>query len=501
MKEQLNINGLSELRAEHYAVLFKISEMLNAVDYQETLIAEALDLAIEVSHAERGLFARFEKEQENFTIIAARNFEHHDIRDLSEFSSGILKRIVSEKQPFLFHDVRSDPNVSQFKSLQIHNITSVIGVPILMDETVWGAIVVDSRQNRAAFTDDTLRFLSFFSNLLSLSLTKIESFESLRDENDMLRNKLEATHAIPNMVGESPAMRQVAHLIHRVAKTDATVLLLGESGTGKDLAARAVHDLSKRMDKPYLAQFCGSIPDTLLESELFGYKRGAFTGATADKKGLFEVASGGTFFLDEIAEISMALQAKLLRVLQNREIIRLGDTAVKKIDLRIITATNKNLKELVAKEKFRQDLFYRLNVFPITIPPLRERRSDVALLTKHFIAKHSGKPFQLSPTALVKLENYSWPGNVRQLENVLQRAFILCDGDKIQAEHIMFEEEDNPASFKGGLKDFEILLLKQRLKEFNDNRTQTAKSLGVSVRWIQLKLKEIEEQEGQDALE
>src|SRR4030067_3442102 len=213
MKEQLNINGLAELRAEHYAVLFKISEMLNAVDYQETLIAEALDLAIEVSHAERGLFARFEKEQENFTIIAARNFEHHDIRDLSEFSSGILKRIVSEKQPFLYHDVRSDPNVSQFKSLQIHNITSVIGVPILMDETVWGAIVVDSRQNRAAFNDDNCRFLSFFSNLLSLSLTKIESVESLLDENDMLRNKLESTHAMPNMVGESPAMRQVAHLI------------------------------------------------------------------------------------------------------------------------------------------------------------------------------------------------------------------------------------------------------------------------------------------------
>src|SRR3990172_8587255 len=438
--------------------------MLNAVDYQETLIAEALDLAIEVSHAERGLFARFEKEQENFTIIAARNFEHHDIRDLSEFSSGILKRIVSEKQPFLFHDVRSDPNVSQFKSLQIHNITSVIGVTILMDETVWGAIVVDSRQNRAAFTDDTLRFLSFFSNLLSLSLTKIESFESLRDENDMLRNKLEATHAIPNMVGESPAMRQVAHLIHRVAKTDATVLLLGESGTGKDLAARAVHDLSKRMDKPYLAQFCGSIPDTLLESELFGYKRGAFTGANSDKKGLFEVANSGTFFLDEIADISIALQAKLLRVLQNKEIIRLGDTQVTTVDVRVIAATNQDLKGLSKEGKFREDLFYRLNVFPIKLPPLRERRSDIPLLTKHFMNKFSKKEIQVSSGALKILEEYHWPGNVRQLENVIHRALILCDSNKLLSEHIVIEEDSEDVNFNGTLKEFEKLLLIKNLK-------------------------------------
>ena len=269
-------------------------------------------------------------------------------------------------------------------------------------------------------------------------------------------------------------------------------LLLGESGTGKDLAAKAIHSLSARKKKPFIAQFCGAIPDTLLESELFGYRKGAFSGAGSDKKGLFEVASGGTFFLDEIADISMALQAKLLRVLQNQEIIRLGDTHVKKVDVRIITATNQNLKDLVAKGQFRQDLYYRLNVFPITIPPLSDRRSDISLLTDFFVKKYTQQHIQIQSLTMKKLENYNWPGNVRQLENVLQRALILLDGNKLKPEHIIFEEDDNSGQFKGSLKDFEKLLLERRLKEFSGNRTLAAKSLGVSVRWVQLKLKEME---------
>ncbi len=190
-------------------------------------------------------------------------------------------------------------------------------------------------------------------------------------------------------------MKNLAALIHKVAKTDATVLLLGDSGTGKEIVARAIHNLSSRLNKPYLAQFCGSIPDTLLESELFGYKRGAFTGANSDKKGLFEVANNGTFFLDEIADISVALQAKLLRVLQNKEIIRLGDTQVIKVDVRVITATNKDLKELDQLQgKFREDLFYRLNVFPIKLPPLRERRGDIPLLTSILLKNSLTKIFR-----------------------------------------------------------------------------------------------------------
>ena len=277
-----------------------------------------------------------------------------------------------------------------------------------------------------------------------------------------------------------------------MAKTDATVLILGESGTGKDLVARAIHELSLRRGNPFLAQFCGSIPDNLLESELFGYKKGAFTGANSDKKGLLEVADAGTFFLDEIADISNPLQAKLLRVLENKEIIPLGDTQVRKINVRVIAATNKELKNMVKEDKFREDLYYRLNVFPIKVPPLRDRGSDIVLLANHFINGISDQKILLTAEAVKKMNNYNWPGNVRQLNNVIQRAVILADDDKISAEHIIWDDEGSDVNLDGTLKEVEIKLLADRLKRYDGNRTLAAKSLGVSVRWVQLKIKEFE---------
>jgi len=491
-KVKPEIEQVKTISREQYDILYHISQRLNSVAYQETLIEETLDLIIQVINAERGLFAKFDANTSQFLIIAARNLQKENIQDLSTFSSGILQQVISSKKPCLYHDVQSDPKLSQFDSVQIHNIKSVLGVPIIRDENVWGVIFADSRINRKEFTEENLIFLDFVSNLVSLALEKISDIEKLKDENLLLRNQLQSFQSIPDMIGESPAMKNLVSLIHKVAGTDATVLLLGESGTGKELIAQAIHNLSSRRDKPYLAQFCGSIPDTLLESELFGYKKGAFTGATSDKKGLFEVAEQGTFFLDEIADISSALQAKLLRVLQNREIIRLGDTQTIKVDVRIIAATNQDLKELVGEGKFREDLYYRLNVFPIIIPPLRERKGDISILAHHFTKKFSNDNVKLLPDTVKKLESHYWPGNVRQLQNVLQRALILCDESELAPEHIVIEEGQNLVNFKGTLEDFQMQLLNKRLKQFDDNRTLTAKSLGVSVRWVQMKLKEIE---------
>jgi len=451
-----------------------------------------LDIVIDAINAERGLFVKYNESSGDYSIISARNIEQKSINDLSKFSSGIIQRVISEKEACIYHDVQSDPSLSQFESVQIHRIKSVIGVPIFYKDNIWGVILADSQINRKEFSDENLVFLKFFANLVSLALEKILQFEQLQDENLLLRNQLDTVQPIPEMIGESPVMKQLTNLIKKVALTDATVLVLGESGTGKDISAKAIHQLSPRKDKPFLAQFCGSIPDSLLESELFGYKKGAFTGANNDKKGLFEVANHGTFFLDEIADISMALQAKLLRVIQNQEIIRLGDTAVRKVDVRLIAATNKDLKKLVQDDKFREDLFYRLNVFPIMMPPLRDRKSDISLLTDHFIKKHNKKKLIISSKVLKKLESFSWPGNVRQLENIIQRALILCGVEKLIPEHIILEEDNESLEdFEGTLKDFEKFLLMKRLEKFNENRTLTAKSLGVSVRWIQLKLKEI----------
>jgi Nif-specific regulatory protein len=489
------IKKIKSITREQFELLYNISRRLNSLEYEEGLIEETLDLVINVVNAERGLFAKYDSSKKDFEIIAARNLKKESIQDLSSFSSGILQKVVENKKPFLYHDVQSDPALSQFDSVQIHKIKSVLGVPIIKDGNVWGVILVDSQINRKEFTEENLIFLDFFSNLVSLALDKILNLQKLEKENLYLKNQLQSTQKIPEIIGESPAIKKLFQLIHKVAATDATVLISGESGTGKELVARSIHNLSQRKDKPYIAQFCGSIPDTLLESELFGYKKGAFTGATSDKKGLFEVADGGTFFLDEIADISPALQAKLLRVLQNKEIIRLGDTKPIKIDVRIIAATNKDLKQLVQENKFREDLFYRLNVFPIEIPPLRERRSDIPILVRHFIKKYSDREISITPQALKKLESFYWPGNVRQLENVIQRALILCDSNQLTPDHIIIEEEDSLLDFKGTLDDFEKLLLLKRLKEYDGNRTQTAKSLGVSVRWVQMKLKEINSNE------
>lgn len=494
IKDKENIEQIRLISKEQLDTLYKISKTLNSAVFESALINDTLDLVVKVINAERGLVVKYDEANNKFTIVAARNYQQENINDISVFSSGILQKVIEKKSPCLYHDVQSDPNVSQFKSIQLHNINAIIGVPIIRNDKIWGVVLVDSVVNRKEFTEDNLVFLDFFSNMVSLALDRITQLDELQDENLILKNQIESQKTIPDLIGESPAMKNLAALIHKVAKSDATVLLLGDSGTGKEIVAKAIHNLSNRANKPYLAQFCGSIPDTLLESELFGYKKGAFTGATADKKGLFEVANEGTFFLDEIADISVALQAKLLRVLQNKEIIRLGDTHVIKVDVRVITATNKDLKELANSGKFREDLFYRLNVFPIRLPPLRERRGDIPLLTKHFINKFSNKDIQISYQALKLLEENPWPGNVRQLENVIQRALILCDSNKLQPEHIVIEESsDEEGNFNSTLREYEKLLLKKRLKEFEGNRTLTAKSLGVSVRWVQLKLKEIDE--------
>ncbi|HED06138.1 MAG TPA: GAF domain-containing protein, partial [Ignavibacteria bacterium] len=281
-----DIENLSKIRSidkEQFNTLYKISRVLNSAVYEDSLIEQTLDLIIQVLSAERGLFVRYNKDDNKFSIIAARNVNQENIKDLSQFSSGIIQKVIQKRQPCLYHDVQSDPNISQFQSVQIQNIKSVLGVPIFRESDVWGVVLVDSRLNRKEFTNENLVFLDFFSNLVSLSLDKISRLEELQNENIILKNQLSSVLKIPDLIGESSAMKKLSTLIYKVASTDATVLLLGESGTGKEIIAKAIHNLSKRNNKPYLAQFCGSIPDTLLESELFGYKRGAFTGANTDK--------------------------------------------------------------------------------------------------------------------------------------------------------------------------------------------------------------------------
>ncbi len=331
-------------------------------------------------------------------------------------------------------------------------------------------------------------------------------------ENLILKEELAVRRGAPQLVGEDPALRKVFSSLQRAAATDTTVLLEGESGTGKELFARSLHALSPRADAPFVAINCAAIPETLLETELFGHEKGAFTGAVARKPGKFEMAHRGTLFLDEIGDLPLALQAKILRALEEKRFERVGGTSSVQVDVRLVAATNRGLRAAVAARRFREDLFFRLSVFPITVPPLRERRADIPVLARYFVERFcrdlKKRPLAISPAALEQLETYRWPGNVRELQNCIERAVILADGDTILPRHLnlSFVEEPVPEAasqyadldLSGSLADVtrrvvadvEKLKIEHALKEADGNKGRAAELLQVSYKTLLAKLKE-----------
>lgn len=341
----------------------------------------------------------------------------------------------------------------------------------------------------------------FTSERLLVAVKRALEFVELRDENRRLRAIVQEHGEFENILGSSPALRRVLADLELAAGTDATVLILGESGTGKELAARAIHLNSRRRNGPFVVVNCGAIPENLIESELFGHKKGSFTGATEDRKGKFETASGGTLFLDEVAELPLSTQPRLLRALQEGEVDKIGAQRPVQVDVRVIAATNRELEETVAEGAFRDDLYYRLNVIPLAMPPLRERRQDIPLLVEHFLVKHArrhGRPLpRLEPEALDRLERYEWPGNVRELENVVEQAVVLCRGDTVEVGDLPEEitgdrgpQDVLRIPVGNTLADAERELILETLRKAGGNKTQAAKMLGIGVRTLYRKLEE-----------
>ncbi len=318
-------------------------------------------------------------------------------------------------------------------------------------------------------------------------------------ENVLLRGELKASFGHEVIVGQSKSMKKVEELLGKVGPTDSTVLISGESGTGKELVARAIHRLSTRRDKPFVAVDCGSLVENLFESELFGHVKGSFTGATATKYGRFELANGGTLFFDEIGNISINIQTKLLRVLQEREITKVGSSQVIKVDVRIVAATNKNLQKAVKEGKFREDLFYRLSVVPITLPALRERRDDILLLAHYFLKKYNKKRKKdvraISDQAMKALVEYDWPGNVRELENAIERAVVLAENNVVKPSDLLYYglsvevPPESDAGKPGRLVDVEKEHIAKVLKMFKGHRGKTAGWLGIDRKTLRLKLR------------
>ena len=371
----------------------------------------------------------------------------------------------------------------------------------------------------AAMKEGALDFLAkpIEPDHLLLLVDRAMTHRRVRAENMLLKEELAERRGAPRIIGEDPGLRQVSHQLHRAAQTDATVLLQGESGTGKELFARALHALSPRADGPFVAINCAAIPETLLETELFGHEKGAFTGAVNRKPGRFELAHRGTLFLDEIGDLSFSLQAKILRALEERQFERVGGTQTLHVDVRVVAATHRDLRVRVAERLFREDLYFRLSVFPIRIPPLRERSGDVEILARHFVDRYCRemkKPLlRLSPDAVEVLRGYPWPGNVRELQNCVERAVILCDGDTLHTRNLSLPDRGDSGSssstprddpwtridLSGPLPDVlrrvtaeaERRSISAAVSAAAGDPHRTAEMLGVPVRFVQQKVKEL----------
>jgi transcriptional regulator with GAF, ATPase, and Fis domain len=472
-------------RARDLNSLLKVATGIGGIRDQDSLQWQLLGFIFEVVPAERGAVLLCDHPEE-FTSTAAWDRVRgpgHPVR----VSRTVVQRALKERIGMVVSDVLGNEALRQVKTLFELKVRSLLCVPLVVAGKVLGAIYLDTTSPTVQFDEDHLQVMTAVAGIASLAFDNVRHLETLRQENQELRAEIELEH---NMVGGSPAMRKVFDFIRRVAPTDSSVLIQGESGTGKELVAHALHRNSSRADRPFVAINCAAIAETLLESELFGHEKGAFTGAAAQKKGKVEVAEGGTLFLDEIGELAPGLQAKLLRVLQEREFERLGGTRPIKLNIRVLAATNRSLPEAVKGGTFRNDLYYRLNVVTLNMPALRERREDISVLADHFAAKASRKCGMrlkaVSSEALACLMHYDWPGNVRELENALERAMVLGSTDSILPddlpEAVLEAGSTTPTStdkYHGSIKETKKQLILQALQQANGNYIEAAKALGM----------------------
>ncbi len=409
----------------------------------DRMLTAAIDGVIELCGAERGMILLFEPGEADGAVVVetARNLACADIeRPEFELSRSILERVRATGEPFWHPNVLDDPSLGDRASVLRLLILSVICQPIRDGGQLLGVVYLDNRSAEGVFAEETARLVASFSEFISLAARHALERRCLQQRIGALSEELRGRYDFGAIVGQDPKILAVLKLVSQVADSDATVLIHGESGTGKELVARALHFNSRRRAKPFVPVNCGALPEHLLEAELFGHVRGAFTSAVRDNPGWFERAEGGTLLLDEVGELAPALQVKLLRVLENGEYSRLGSTQIRRADVRIVAASNRDLGLMVSEGKVRQDFLYRLNVVEVRLPALRERRSDLPVLIRHFLARLDGRrgeaPKRLSPEAEALLLAYDYPGNIRELQNVLQRAVLLAEGPGIEGQHL-----------------------------------------------------------------
>lgn len=477
--------------AANLNALLKISRVVHAIRDLEELQAQLLDLIFEVVPAGRGAILLADGAAQEFTSLYARTRRSGQAQ-LVRVSRTIARQVMSENVAILGLDIRKSDALKGVESLAASEVRSLLCVPLTVFKRVIGCIYVDSTNSSVRFTEDHLQLMAAAAGISAVALDNARRLQWLEQENQRLSTEVRQEQ---NLVGEGTRMKEIFQFLARVAPSDSTVLIEGESGTGKELAARALHRNSPRHNRPFVAINCAAIPETLLESDLFGHERGAFTGAATQKKGRLEIADGGVIFLDEIGELAPALQVKLLRVLQERELERVGGTHPVKIDVRLIAATNRDLNEAVKNGQFRHDLYYRLAVVTLRMPPLRERKEDIPMLARHFVQKYAQrckvKARPIAREAMAAMVNYDWPGNVRELENAIERALVLGAPDMLQLEDLpesLLEQrgpgEINEGKYHGAVKDLKKKLIVEAVELAQGNYVEAAGLLGVHPNYL-----------------
>ena len=483
--------------AEDQSHTSEIEGMLKLSDFNRRLleiraipdqIEALLDAVIEVVHANKGFVILLRDGDPE--IAAARNVDRETIPDaVTQLSDSILRRCIDTRQPLIVSDAVNDTMFNSSQSVLNLQLSSVMVAPLIAQGQLLGLIYVGNDNVVNLFEQASLEVLTVFAGQASLILQNAILLNQLTTDRDRIAEELEAQR-FGDIIGSCPSLQQVFRRVEKVSAADINVLITGETGTGKELFAREIHRRSNRSEGPFIVVNCGAIPENLMESELFGHVRGAFTGAVATRQGSFQAADGGTLFLDEIGEMPLALQVKLLRALQERVVVKVGDTKSESVDIRVLAATNRDLEASIKENTFREDLYYRLNVVNIHLPPLRERGDDIAILGKYLLNKYAAE-FDanvngFTPKALEAMKSYDWPGNVRQLENRIKKAIVLADKTLIGPDDLDLGGDQQRAvvPLTQAREDFTRSYILKVLERNGGNRTRAARDLGVDPRTV-----------------
>ena len=491
---------------QKFDTLIEINTLINS-DYTDVkiLLTKIIESATRLTEGESSSLLLVNPENNKLYFEIALGRKGPDVKKYSlKMGEGIAGWVAENNRSLIVNDVDQDGRFFSDISKQIgYPTTSILAVPMRVKEKCVGVIEIINKGEGKRFNEEDLLWLEIFATQAAIAIQNARSFQQVQEEVLHLQDQIQTGKGYHTFIGESRAIMDKLEIAIRAAQADASVLLLGESGVGKELFAEQIHLHSPRRDNPFIRVNCAAIPESLLESELFGHVRGAFTGAVADRRGRFELANTGTIFLDEIGDLPLSLQSKLLRVIQNRTFDRVGGSEPVWVDVRIIAATNKDIEEEVAEGRFRKDLYYRLNVLPIYIPPLRERKEDIPLLAEYFLKKFRReikKPVKgFAAETIEVLLSHHWPGNVRELENAIERAVVIGEDEYLQPDTVQLsgsprrgEDEYRGLALKEALGIFKKHFIQQALETNQWNQTRTASNLGIQRTYLSRLIRELE---------